>query len=570
VTARVRAAAAGAATEAGRAARRKAETARIERESARATGLRSEIVELYQGGEYWLYRYHRYTDVRLVMAPEAQAADFGGDPDNFGYPRYALDVAFLRVYQDGRPLDSRAFYFRWKPEGPAEGDLQFVVGHPSSTSRLETVAQLEFERDVEMPLVLASRERRLAALAAYSARGPEQARRALSAVLDYQNSIKARIGSLAALRDPETMRAAAERDSALQSRVLSTPALDSLAHGAWGRLAAAERLHATRYRQRLLRGAASWEQSRLVDFATTLVRYPEEVAKPDGERLDEYRESNLESLRFALLSPAPVYADLEEAAIADELSEALDGLGPDDPWVRAALEGGTPAAVAHQLVAGTRLGDVAERRRLLAGGRAAVARSTDPLILWARRVDPAYREVRAWYEERVKSVEATEGARIARARFAAYGRSVYPDATFTLRLSYGKVAGYELESSQVPYKTTLGGLFARSASSDGLPPFQLPAQFAAHRADLDPDTPLDYVDDCDSVGGNSGSPVLDREARFVGILFDGNIETLAWDYVFTGGRARSVVVHPAAVLAALRHVYGLPALADELEGKTPR
>jgi hypothetical protein len=566
VTARVRAAEAGGAAGAERAARRRAEIARLTRGSRRDTTTRAEVVELYQGGEYWLHRYRRFTDVRLVMAPEVQTANFGGDPDNFGFPRYAADVAFLRVYDRGRPFDSRAFYFPWNAGGPAEGDLQLICGNPGSTSRLETAAQLAFERDLEMPLILASRQRRLAALTAYAARGAEQARRATSDILDYQNSIKARRGALETLRDPATMQPIVARDAALRARLLAEPALDSLAHGAWERVAAAESLHATRYRERFLRRACQWELSRLMGFATTLARYADETMKPDGRRLEEFRDANLESVRFGLLSPAPVYADLEEVEIAEELTEALDGLGPGDAWVRAALGSATPAEVAHRLATTTKLGDLAERRRLLAGGPAAIRRSDDPLLAWARAVDPAYREVRAWYEDRVEPVLAAEYGRIASARFAAYGRTVYPDATGTLRLAFGRVAGYELESSRVPWKTTIGGMFARSASFDGRPPFELPKQVAAHRADLDPDTPLDYVNDCDTVGGNSGSPVLDRDARFVGILFDGNVETLAWDYVFTTGRARSVVVHPAAILAMLRNVYAMPALADELEG----
>ncbi len=573
VTARVVGAVGPRASEAEQNARRQAAIARIEKESATRTGLRSDVVSLYQGGEYWLYRYKRYTDVRLVMAPEVQAANFGGDPDNFSYPRFALDIAFLRVYENGKPLDSSRFYFPWNASGARDGELVFVSGHPAATSRLETVAQLEFLRDVELPAILGSRESRLAALRAYATRGPEQARRANSDILDYENSVKARVGTLAGLRDPSWMRAAAARESSFRATVAARPRLDSLARGAWERIAVAERAYAPRFRQRLLRRATSWELSRLVDFATTIVRYAAETPKPNETRLEEYRDSNLESLRYALFSPAPVYADLEEVAIAEELEEALAGLGPDDPWVRAALEDpahpGTrlaPARVARELVAGTRLFDVAERRRLVAGGRPAVEKSGDPLIRWALRIDGPYRETRAWYEDHVQSVEASEGHRLARARFAAFGRTLYPDATNTLRLSYGKVAGYEQNTTLVPYKTTLGGLFARADEFDGRPPFDLAPAFAAHRAELDPRAPLDFVCTDDIVGGNSGSPVLDRGARFVGIVFDGNVQSFVLDFAYTETQARAVAVHAGAIVDCLRRVYGAGALADELTG----
>ena len=567
VTARVLAAADPRRPGSERNARRKAAIARIEGESLRRTGLRSDVVELYQGGEYWLYRYRRFTDVRLVMAPEAQAANFGGDPDNYEWPRFALDIAFVRVYDHGRPFDSRDCYFHWNAAGIPEGGLAFAAGHPASTSRMETLAQLEFRRDVEFPLILASRQRRLAALRAYAARGPEQERRARSDILQYENSVKGRVGTLEGLRDPVWLRAVAARESALRAAVAATPHLDSLADGAWERIAAAEREHARRYHERLDRGAATWEASRLLDFANTLVRHAAEAEKPDADRLEEYRDSNLESLRLGLLSPAPVYPDLEEALIADELTQALEGVGPGDAWTQAALGGRRPAEVAHDLVAGTRLAGVAERERLFAGGRAAIEASTDPLIAWARRVDGPYREIRRWYEDGVQSVELLEGNRVAGAKFAAFGHTLYPDATGTLRLSYGKVAGYESGKSLVAGRTNFGGLFARAAAFDGRPPFDLAPAFAAHRAQLDPDAALDFVTTDDIVGGNSGSPVLDRDARFVGIVFDGNIESLVLDFAFTEERARAVVVHAGAILDCLRKVYGMPGLADELEGK---
>jgi hypothetical protein len=566
VTARVLGAVDPRAAEKDRSAQRKAVIARIEKESYQKTGLRSDVVELYQGGEYWLYRYKKYTDVRLVMAPEVQAANFGGDPDNFTYPRHDFDIAFFRVYENSSPVDSRAFYFHWNAAGAADGDLVFVGGHPGHTARQETVAQLEFRRDVELPIGLEVRRAWLAALRDYAAQGPEQARRAEETILNLENSIKGRTGYLDGLRDPAWMRGIVARESTFRALVAGDPRLDSLAHGAWDRIARTEQASARRYAERICRGEAIWQPSQLVDVANTIVRYVAEVAKPNEQRLEEYRDSALESLRFRLFSPAPIYPDLEEVLLATELELALKMLGPDDAWVKAALGGRAPREVAHELIAGTHLADVAERKRLVEGGRRAVERSTDPLIRWALRVDAPYREVRAWHEDEIQSVEVSEGLRLARARFAAFGRSTYPDATFTLRLSYGKVAGYELGTTLVPYKTTFGSLYARSAAFDGKPPFDLAPAFAAHRRDVDPDVALNFVATDDIIGGNSGSPVLDRDARLVGVIFDGNIESLVLDFAYTEEQARAVAVHSAGILEGLRKVYGMDALADELAG----
>jgi hypothetical protein len=564
VTARVLAAVDPKAPEKERNAQRRAAIARLEAESYKRTRLRSDVVELYAGGEYWLYRYKKYTDVRLVMAPEVQAANYGGDFDNFTYPRHDFDVAFFRVYDGGKPLDSSAFYFPWKAAGAAEGELVFVAGHPGSTSRLETLAQLEFRRDTELPTLLAVRRARLAALRAYGERGAEERRRAEDDILSLENGIKARAGYLAGLRDPAWMRGMAARESTFRAQVAADPKLDALAGGVWERLERVEAEHARRYAQRAYGGQAMWESSRLLQIAQNIVRYVAEVAKPNGQRLEEFRESALESMRWALFSPAPIYPDFEEVAVADRLQQALDGLGPDDSWVRSALGGRAPAEVAHELVSGTGLADVALRQKLVAGGLKAVRTSRDPFIRWALATDPSYREVRAWYEDEIQSAEAFEGNRLARARFAAYGRSSYPDATFTLRLAYGKVAGYAEGTTLVPYKTTFGSVFARSDGFDGKPPFDVPPSWTARRDRLDPRTPIDFVTTNDIIGGNSGSPVLDKDLGFVGVIFDGNIQSLVLDFAFTEEQARAIAVHAGGILEGLRRIYGMDALAEEL------
>jgi hypothetical protein len=548
-------------------AQRKAATARIEKESTQQTGLFSEVVELYRGGEYWLYRYKKYTDVRLVMAPEQQAAFYGGDPDNFTYPRFDLDIAFFRVYEAGQPVHS-ADFLPLSAAGPSDGEPVFTAGHPGTTSRLKTVAQLEYERDQELPALIATRALRRQALLDYSARGVEEARRAADLIFGLENGLKRARGELEVLRDGHLMDAKRRQESDLRARVAADPKLAAECGGAWDRIAAAQAEMVRRYREYIFRDQT--RDGRLVRFANTIVRYVAEVAKPNDQRFKEYRDSNLESVRYALFSPAPVFADLEEHLLGAVMQQWLDQLGPGDPFVKTALGGRPPREVAHDLIAGTRLAGVEARRKLIEGGRKAVAASTDPLIVWARRLDPLYRELRAWYEDNVESVQSLEGGKIARARFALEGKSLYPDATGTLRLSYGRVAGYEEGTTQVPWKTTFYGLFDRAASFDDRAPFELTPREREARPRLDLATPLDFVSTNDIVGGNSGSPVVNRQGECVGVVFDGNVPAFAWGYAYDDERARCVAVHSRAIREGLRAIYDMGWLADELEAAGAR
>ena len=539
---------------------RKAEMSRVEKESTDKTGLRSDVVELYRGGEYWLYRAKKYTDIRLVMAPEQEAAFYGGDPDNFTYPRFDLDFAFFRVYEKGRPVHPQR-YFKWNAAGAKDGELVFVSGHPGSTDRLKTVAQLEFQRDAALPVYLDMMKKRRKVLQAFSARGPEQERRAKDWLFGIENSLKAKTGELEGLESPRLMAEMARREKELRGSVAAKPELQSAYGGAWDRIAAVQKELSDRY-ARYVFSRVSY--CRLHGIADTIVRYVVEVRKPNDKRWEEYRDSALESLRFKLFSPAPLYADLEEVMLTESLQESLDRLGPDDPFVKAALGGRSPAEAAKEAVQGTKLYDVTARRFLVEGGTRAVAESSDPLIALARRIDPMYREQRKWFEDSIQSVEAAEGNRIAKARFAAYGKSAYPDATFTLRLSYGKVAGYELGTTFVPYKTTMYGLYDRAASFDDKPPFDLSPLEARRRDAVDLSTPLDFVTTNDIIGGNSGSPVLDRNGDLVGLIFDGNIQSLSGRYAYSDEQSRAVAVHAGAILEALKSLYRMKGLAKEL------
>lgn len=539
---------------------RKAVIAALEKQSLDETGLRSDVVTLYAGGEYWLYRYRKYTDIRLVFAPEQQIAFYGGDPDNFTFPRYCLDMALFRVYENGRPVASPEF-LRWNPRGAADGELVFVTGHPGSTDRLDTLAQLEFQRDHGLPRRLADMKRRLAVVQAYAAGGAEQARQAAGMVFGIQNGIKALTGALSGLQNPKLMAKKAGEEAEFRARVAARASWRLAYGGAWDDLAAAQEAYRQRHLEHLYRRLQGY---RLSGVALHLVRYVAEVAKPDGERLEEYHQAGLESLRFRLLSPAPVYPGLEEVMLADGLRQSQEELGADDPFVRAALGGQDPEAVAKAAVAGTRLADPAVREALLAGGAAAVAASEDPLMVLARRVDPAMRAMRTWYEDRIEAVEVAAGERIGKARFATYGKTVHPDATFTLRLAYGTVAGYPMNGTRAPSKTTLYGLYDRAASFDGAPPFELPPRWAEGRDRLDLTTPIDFVASCDIIGGNSGSPVVNRAGELVGLIFDGNIESLVGRYVYDVASNRAVSVHSAGMTEALRKLYPAGALVKEL------
>ena len=559
VTARVQEAVKNAKTPEQEFAARRAVVAAIERESQDKTGLRSDIVTLYQGGEYWLYRYKRYTDVRLVFAPEQQIAFFGGDPDNFTYPRYDLDMALFRVYENGKPIDSKD-YLKWNPKGAADEELVFVSGHPGRTQRLDTVAQLIYQRDVELALRLKIYRSRIAALREYSAKGPEQAREADSRIFSFENAVKVTQGEYNGLKDPAIIDGKQKEENSFKALVMANPQWKAAWGGAWDAIAEAEKKSATRTKDEYFHGL----DSDLANLASSIVDYVAEVKKPDGERLPGFHDAQLQSLRFRLSSSAPIYPQMEIARITGALQLDIEGAGANDPFVNTVLNGKTPAEAAAALVNGTKLADPAVRKQLIDGGQAAVDASTDPMIVLARRLDPMRRELIKWEQDNVESVEDQAGEELGKARFAAFGKSTYPDATFTLRLSYGQVKGYPMNGTKAPSKTTFYGLYDRANGFDFKPPFNLPSRYSEGRQKLDLATPYDFVTTNDIIGGNSGSPVINRQAEIVGLIFDGNIESLVSDYVYNGEANRAVAVHTAAMTEALRKLYNTDALLNEL------
>ena len=563
VTDRVQAATAGAASPREALDARRSVTAAIAKEASEKTGLKADIVTLYNGGEYWLYLYKRYTDVRLVMAPEVQIAFFGGDPDNFTFPRHDLDITFFRAYENGMPANTSQF-LKWKIAGAKDGDLVFVSGHPGSTNRLQTYAQTEYQRDFAYPARLKSYARTLELLRKYSARGPEQARQAAGTIFGMENGKKASEGEYRGLMDKELMAKKFQEDKDLRDRVNANPEWKKAYGWAWDTIATVLE------RQKSTSRLATYRtvRGRLFQTALQIVQAAQELKKPNGERQAPYQEANLPGLKFRLFSPAPVYPELEEVQVADGFAEALENIGADDPFLRAALGGRTPQAAAHELVAGTALGAVDVRKQLFEGGEAAVTASKDPMIQLALRLVPTLTENRRWTEKFITGPTTAAAEAIGRARFAVYGKSVNPDATFTLRLSYGTVKGYPMNGTKAPAMTTLYGLYDRAAGFGNRGAWELPKRFTDAAGKVNLATPLNFVCTCDIIGGNSGSPVVDRDGAFVGLIFDGNIESLPGRFMYDEGSNRAVAVHPAAISECLRKLYNAAPLADELEGVT--
>ena len=546
-------------------AARRAVIAGIEKESKDKTGLRSDVVTLYQGGSYQLYRLKRYTDVRLVFAPEQQAAFFGGDPDNFEYPRFDLDICIFRAYENGQPAHPEQF-LKWSANGTTEHELIFVSGHPGSTSRQLTLDALAAVRDFFAPRTLALLYRRDTLLSVYSARSAENARRAREELFGIENSRKAYDGRLGGLLDPALVAGYAAREAALRTRIGSAflPEAQEAYQTITDSTKQATRLYP---RYAYLEGARvpAAINSELFGYARTILRANDERAKANGERLPTFRESSLPSLELALFSEKPVYDDLEELNLTDSLTAFAGEFGAGDTNVRIALAGKSPRERAHELVAGTKLKDAALRKKLYAGGAAALKDFTDPMLDLARAIDPAARAVRKQYEEEDERRKQAY-AQIASARFALEGTSNAPDATFTLRLSYGTVEGYQENGREVPAYTDFAGLYHRSAEHDDHSPFDLPKRWVERKDQLKMDTPYNFVSTADIIGGNSGSPVVNRAGEFVGIIFDGNIQSLPLDYAYSDKQARAVSVDSRAIIQALSHVYQTDALVDELTG----
>jgi len=547
--------------------------AAIENESKQKTGLRSDVVTLYQGGVYNLYRYKRYDDVRLVFAPEQQIAFYGGDPDNFEYPRYDLDICIFRAYENGKPAKPEHF-LKWNTKGPADGELTFVSGHPGKTDRQLTTSELAELRDQEVPFLMSMFNRREVLLKSFAQRSFENGRRVREDLFGIENNRKRYNGYVAALLDPEIANALQQREKKLQDAIGANPELKG-AITAFDRIKQAQSDTAkvlpvyNYFEQFRGRATSSYRAPRafystLFKYARRLVRAADERAKANGERFPEFRDSNRESLELDLFSTEPVHEDVEILTLTDSLTDMAGRFGYDDALVKQVLAGKSPIARATELVNGTRLKDVAFRKQMYEGGLNTVSTAKDPMIEVARIVDGPAREARKVYEAQDETKQQAY-AEISKARFAVEGTSTYPDATFTLRLSYGPVRGYEEAGKAVAPLTNFAGLYQRAAEHHNEAPFDLPKRWIDRKGKLNPNTPFNFLSDADIIGGNSGSPVVNKGNEFVGIIFDGNIQSLVLDCIFSDKQARAVSVDSAAISEALRKVYDATALADELE-----
>jgi hypothetical protein len=550
---------------------RKAVMATIEKQSKDKTGLRSDVITLYQGAVYHLYRFKRYDDVRLVFAPEQQIAFYGGDPDNFEYPRYDLDICIFRVYENGQPahVDN---YLKFNPRGPSDGELTFVSGHPGKTDRQLTTDELADMRDRELPRVLGMFKRREVLIHSFGERAFENERRVREDYYGVQNNRKRYEGYLAGLLDPQIWQLLETREHKLRDAISLDPKFASTS-GALDRIKKAQAEIASNapvfdYLEMERPNFGIYRQPRafystLFKYARLLVRAADERAKPNAERLAEFRDSSRESLELELFSTEPIYDDVEVLTLTDSLTDFANAFGAWHPLVKMMLGDKSPVERASELIKGTQLRDVALRKKLYAGGKAALDAAHDPMIDVARAIDPTARQAKKVFETQ-EEIKQQAYAEIAKARFAVEGTNTYPDATFTLRLSYGTVRGYEENGKQIPAFTNFRGMYERANEHKNKPPFDLPPRWIDKKDKLALTTPYNFVSDVDIIGGNSGSPVVNKAGEFVGIIFDGNIQSLVLDCIFTDKQARAVSVDSAAILEALRNVYDAQPLVDEL------
>jgi len=539
---------------------RQANITRLESACNKATGNRCDVVTLYSGGQYDIYEYKKYTDVRLVFAPEEAIAAFGGDPDNFTYPRYCLDFALFRAYENGKPVQPK-HHLNWSKTGAKDGELVFVSGHPGKTDRLATVAELEFQRDITQPYGLEILKKLADRLLAFGETDAESKRIARDVLAGVQNSYKARSGFQRGLLDPELMRLKKDAENRLRKAVADDPAKQKQFGKIWDEIAAYVNEYKAFYVEYSLLERAPATGSELFGLARSINRYVVEKPKPNADRLREYSDAALPATEMAMYSTAPIYPALEEVLVAEWIKRMVEKLGTNHAIAKKVLAGRTPEMAAQYYVRGSKLADVAERKSLTASP-AAVAASKDTMIELARMLDPEGRAFFKRFQDKVEAVQTSSASRIAQARFAVYGANEYPDATFTLRLTYAAVKGYtNAEGKKVAWASDFAGLYGRAT---GVEPFVLPPSWKKAKGALRLATPYNFVSTADTHGGNSGSPTVNAKGELVGILFDGNIEGLPNQYLYRDKMERSVHVASQGIVEALRKVYGATGILKEI------
>lgn len=530
--------------------------------NSRGGPLACESVTLYQGGQYYLYKYRRYDDVRLAFAPQHAIGAFGGDPDNFNFPRWSLDFSLMRAYEKGKPARTPN-HLKWRVAGPQPGEATFVAGHPGSTSRLLTVEQLRFQRDVSVPSYLIRNSELRGRLIQWSKTGEEPERIASDYIQSVENSLKVYRGFQTALLDDSLFARKTSQERELRERVKADAKLAGNVGDAWADAANAQERYRQIFERYLYLESGAGFNSKLFGYARQLVRGAAERGKSNEQRLREYAESNLPKIAAGLLATTPLYPEFEQVTLSFSLDKLREALGPDDPTVRTLLSTESPESLAAKLIAESNLGDPAVRKKLWDGGAAAIDNSTDPMLVLAKQIDADARAVRKIYEDEVQAPVASAQERIAKARFGVLGTNTYPDATFTLRLSYGAVEGWKEKGQKIEPYSHLSRLYERATGKD---PFRLPQVWLDARGKLDMETLFCFVTTNDIVGGNSGSPLVDTQGRLVGLAFDGNVHSIAGNFWYDGEMNRTVAVHPAIIITALKDVYGANALANELLG----
>lgn len=537
---------------------RRAAISKIEKSAQTGAGVKAEVVTLWKGAEYHLYIYHRYTDIRLVFAPEHQIAFFGGDPDNFEYPRFDLDVTLFRAYENDRPARPASF-LKFDTRGVRDNELVFVSGHPGNTGRILTVAELEFLRDVRLPLVLRRLHRAEVLFSNYAARSGENLRRSKAELLSVQNSRKAIEGKLQGLLDPALMN----RKIVAETAILKKTGLQRAGHkmDPWQRVALAQQVVGSNFLAHYFIEQGYGLNSKLFSYARTLVRSHQERAKPDTGRLREFSDSNKPGVEQALFAPSPIYGDFETLKLADSLTFLKQVLR--DELVDKIMAGKSPANRAHELVTGCKLGDVEVRKRLYFGPESEVFKSQDPMIRLAMEIDREARAVRRITDVQ-DDLKEEAYSEIVQLRYKDEENRTYPDATFSLRLAYGLVKGYQEHGINVPFQTTIRGLYQKAAANQNNYPFSLPRSWDLARDRLNLEIPLNFVSTADIIGGNSGSPVVNRNGDYVGIIFDGNIYSLPWDYEFDETLGRATSVDARAIIEAMEKVYDSSHLVREI------
>lgn len=536
-----------------------AKEAELEKSCGSDPAILCQVVSLYEGGVYDLYHYKKYTDVRLVFAPEMSVAQFGGDPDNFNFPRYDFDIGLVRVYEDGHPISSPN-YLKWSANGSKDGELVFVSGNPGGTGRQLTVSQLAFERDTVLPNFIPAVSERRGLLERFVTESPERAQEGTEALFFDENTYKVIFGREQALLDPEFFETKVREEQRLRSAVEANPKL-AADQSAWNDIAQIQKVSANLFDEGFATGL--FRYSDLLSNAITLVRSADQRMLPNGERLPGYTDQALVGIHRDLAAPVPIYKDLEEMQLRWILSQARRQLGVGDLLVVKMLGKESPEQLANRLVSGTHLDQARVREDLYNGGESAIEASTDPMIVFVRGIEP---DLLAFVKQSEAQIEAPTRAaaeRIAKARFAIYGTSVYPDATFTLRLSYGTVKGFtDARGHFVQPYTTIGGLFLRAT---GAPPFNLPDSWLNAKPSLDLSTPMNLCTTNDIIGGNSGSPLINENGEIVGLIFDGNIFSIGGDFGYDAARNRAVAVDSRALLEGLSKVYHLTRIVNEIQ-----